>query len=47
MTEEKTRSYIHPYWMIAAGALGLAVIVWFVVMVVAPIICFLMPRCGL
>jgi hypothetical protein len=39
--------WIPPYWIIASSAIGLAVVVWFVVYVVAPIICFLTPRCAL
>jgi hypothetical protein len=38
--------WIHPYWIIASGAIGIPT-VWFFVFVVAPIICFLKPRCAL
>lgn len=37
---------IHPYWIIAAITIGIPTI-WFFVSVVAPIICFLTPRCAL
>jgi hypothetical protein len=39
--------WIHPYWIIASGAIGIAVVLWFVVSVVAPIVCFLKPGCAL
>jgi hypothetical protein len=38
--------WIHPYWIIAAIAIGIPT-VWFFVSVVAPIICFLKPGCAL
>jgi len=47
MGHNQMKNWIHPYWVIASGAIGVAVVVWFVVFVVAPIICFLKPGCAL
>jgi hypothetical protein len=47
MGHNQMKNWIHPYWIIASGAIGLAVVVWFIVFVVAPIVCFLQPGCAL